>query len=330
MLSITIHNDRVYIGERFSVSFQRTLRIPDDGRDYPLPPGLGGFPLHCVEDYSDRLPKHWQRHNSVFIPMYQREALWLGFDGTYWKPNAVKIAVGKINVVSGKPWDDKLHSDPQDYIVCPDQPWLDGINAGEGVIRQFVAAPLGLGYTVEAQISGKEEFGGIQIRAYEPKPGRFPDQPPPKHHQMSERLLAPLATPVVEMGLGVGGKVRQKIYPDPYGLDSWDLQNYGGVFVYLVNSTQYKGLTGLEPPPTVINAQTYTQYGLPWFELYDETRGDIAAPKNLTDIKSIKEMKEKTASQEEEESVYIDQSTIKKLRYGESNVEPYKLDKEEL
>jgi hypothetical protein len=26
------------------VEFQRTLRIPDDGEDYSLPPGLGNFP----------------------------------------------------------------------------------------------------------------------------------------------------------------------------------------------------------------------------------------------------------------------------------------------
>ena len=36
---------------QFSLSFQRTLRIPDDGRDYPLPPGLGRFALRHIEDY---------------------------------------------------------------------------------------------------------------------------------------------------------------------------------------------------------------------------------------------------------------------------------------
>ena len=161
MLSVTVENQRVRIGERFSVSFQRTLRIPDDGRQYPLPPGLGAFPLHRVEEYADRLPAQWQEHNGVFLPMYQREALWLGFEAAGWKPNAVKIAIGKINAISGRAWDEQLHADPQDYIVCPDQPWLDGINAGEGVIRQFVAMPLGLGYTVEAQVS---EIGRASCR----------------------------------------------------------------------------------------------------------------------------------------------------------------------
>ena len=30
---------------KLRIDFQRTLRIPDDGKDYPLPPGLGRFPI---------------------------------------------------------------------------------------------------------------------------------------------------------------------------------------------------------------------------------------------------------------------------------------------
>ena len=35
-----------------SIDFQRTLRIPDDNREYPLPPGLGAFPLRHVDDFA--------------------------------------------------------------------------------------------------------------------------------------------------------------------------------------------------------------------------------------------------------------------------------------
>lgn len=126
MLKVTVEGNRVRLGERFSVSFQRTLRIPEDGKTYPLPPGLGAFPIHCVSDYPG-CPSTW-RLDGLFIPMYQREALWLGFDGADWKPNAVKIAVGKINAISAGEWNDLLQRDPQDYIICPNQPWLDGID----------------------------------------------------------------------------------------------------------------------------------------------------------------------------------------------------------
>src|SRR4051794_108514 len=33
---------------RLEIDFQRTLRIPDDDSAYPLPPGLGRFPLRHV------------------------------------------------------------------------------------------------------------------------------------------------------------------------------------------------------------------------------------------------------------------------------------------
>ena len=42
------------------IDFQRTLQIPDDNREYPLPPGLGRFPVEHVDDFADSLPDSWQ------------------------------------------------------------------------------------------------------------------------------------------------------------------------------------------------------------------------------------------------------------------------------
>src|SRR4051812_7010995 len=121
MLMVRFDQRQIYIGDRFSLSFQRTLRIPENNQIYPLPPGLGVFPIRKVEDYRDRLPGSWRGRSGIFIPMYQREALWLGFDGTSWKPNAVQIGVGGINAISGKTWKAELRASPQNYIVCPPQ-----------------------------------------------------------------------------------------------------------------------------------------------------------------------------------------------------------------
>jgi hypothetical protein len=313
MLDIGIEQQRIRIGRRFSVSFQRTLRIPDDGRTYPLPPGLGAFPLFKVEDYRDRVPRLWQAHEGVFIPMYQREALWLGFSAAAWKPNAVKVAVGMINALSGTGHDQRLHADPQDYLVCPPQLWLDGINAGHGAIRQFVAMPLGQGYTVEAALTGDEHFGGIQIAVFEPKPGQFPDEPPP-----SEARAAPYAAPRFasqSMGMGAGGLMRQKIYPDPYGIDVWDQTDHGAVFVHLVNSLDFRRITGTDPPPPPIDARTYTQYGLPWFDLYDESQSDVAPPERLTTVKTVSGREaELNPEAAPDDSIDVPEPQIKKLR----------------
>ena len=322
MLRVTVERDRLRIGERFTVSFERTLRIPDSDQVYPLPPGLGTLPIHRIDDYLEQVPDTWKEHGGVFIPMYQREAFWLGFSGATWKPNAVKIAVGKINAISGEAWNEMLHEDPQDYIVCPNQPWLDGINAGSGFIRQFVTMPLGGGYTIEGQVSGIEEFGGIQILVYEPKPGKFPDQPPPKTDLEPEMLFAPEAAPSAEMGLGAGGKIKQKIYPDPYGIDTWNLENYGCVFVHIVNSEQYRELTSLEAPPTPVNVQTYVHYGLPWFDLYDEALGNISASEKLAKVKTVREKDTERgiAAQNDDPSVNVEEHQIKKLHNPESRM----------
>ena len=105
--------------------------------------------------------------------MYQREALWLAFHAASWRPNAVQITAGQINAVSGETHREGLSGEPQDYVVCPDQPWLDGFNCGEGITRQFLSMPLGLGYTVEGQFTGEESKGGLQVTCFDPKEADF-------------------------------------------------------------------------------------------------------------------------------------------------------------
>ena len=46
----------VHASARLGVAFQRTLRIPDDGKEHHLPPGLGRFPLRHVDDFAGRIP----------------------------------------------------------------------------------------------------------------------------------------------------------------------------------------------------------------------------------------------------------------------------------
>ena len=313
MLKVTTKDDEVRIGKHFSVTFQRTLRIPDDGKTYPLPPTLGRFPVHRVTAYAKRIPHEWTERDGVFIPMYQREALWLAFAGAEWRPNAVQIGVGNINAVSGEAWEDRLSQDPQNYIVCPDQMWLDGINAGGGTIRQFVAAPLGMGYTIEAQVTGKEDVGGIQIRAYDPKAGRFPNRAPARSAGLLSAAQPSMPMSVAKsgmMGIAAGGRMQQKIYPDNYGLDTWDQQNLGSVFVHIVNSEQYRELTGHKPPPSPVKAKSYTEHGFPWFEVYDEDRATVSASRKLSKVRSIHEIEKR----EDEDAVEIDPAQIKKIK----------------
>lgn len=180
----------VHPDARMTVVLHRTFRIPDDGKNYPLPPSVGRFPVRHVDDFKDKVPAKWVGRGGVMVPLYQSEALWLEFQpqmsrdhgpyGTHY-PFAVKVATGKVSAVTGKKWSKKLKEG--DYMVAPEQKWLDGYVVEDGTIRQFIAAPLGLGITAEEQITGKAEFGGLQIEVVPMDPAeflkRFPKRPPP-------------------------------------------------------------------------------------------------------------------------------------------------------
>jgi hypothetical protein len=293
VLDVTIQQDRVQIGRHFAVTFERTLRIPDDGREYPLPPSLGHFPVRRVADHADRVPPSWLEHGGVFLPMYQREAMWLHLHATHWRPNALKVAVGKINALSGERYHQRLTTRAQDYVVTPPQPWLDGINAGAGFIKQFVAMPLGSGATIEGQITGEEIHGGLQLVCFEPRPGRFPDRPPVVARMAADLAMpacAPTAGGAAEMGLAAGGRMRQQVYPDPYGIDTWDQDSYGRVFVHIVNSREWTRITGEPLPSTPVDVHSYISAGLPWFDLYDDHLGDIEPSGALANVKSVDEV----------------------------------------
>lgn len=336
--SVRVADDEIIFNDGLRVSFQRTLRIPDDGGTYPLPPGLSSFPIRKVDDYPDRVPPEWLERGGVFLPMYQREAMWLRFSGESWKPRAVKVAVGKVCALTGAPWSEELHADPQDYLVSPPQPWLDGIAAATGFIRQFVSMPLGMGYTVEGQVNGSERFGGIQIKVVEPRTGRFTRRtracaaPAPAATDDDsgfgaeegccefEEFAAPCAAPAPaarksagSMGLAAGGRMKQKIYPDPYGVSVWNPDHSARVFVHIVNSELWREITGEEPPATPVTARTYALHHLPWFDLYDEAVPTLSPSPVLSKVKSIKELDEQKFGQPLQDDGPVAVGPVKKI-----------------
>ena len=104
----------VHPDARLDIVFHRTLRIPDDGKTYPLPPSLGTFPVAHVDDHKDKVPEKWLQHGGIMLPMWQSEAMWLQFqacrvDGhAHVWPFAIKVSTGKRSAVTGKPWSKTL------------------------------------------------------------------------------------------------------------------------------------------------------------------------------------------------------------------------------
>jgi hypothetical protein len=284
---ITLSADKLEIkesslpdGALLSVSFKRTLRVPEDGAEYPLPPAVGTFPLIHVDElpHSVRIPEQWRSAGGVVLPMYPSEALWIEFASSYIRrrgryPFAIKVATGKINALTGEPL---LNNSPcgarggrQDYVVVPKQPWLDGFCVAPGFVRQFVAVTAGYGRTVEEQAWGWQEHGGIQFLCYAMAPvsfeHRFPLQP--EREQMGLFARNPRQS---ELGLGAGGRIRQRIYEDEYGSEEWAPGPVARLFVRIVHALDWQHLTGLRPPHLPVSVDLYRRAGLPWFSEYSD------------------------------------------------------------
>ena len=108
------------------------------------------------------------------------EAMWIKFEGRH--RFAIKIYPGGLNALTGLPMKEtpatrarrQMHratdQQIQDYVVVPEQKWLDGIATDNGIVRQFVATSMDKGHTVEAQVTGEEVVGGLQFEIVPLKP----------------------------------------------------------------------------------------------------------------------------------------------------------------
>jgi len=276
-----------------NISFQRTLRIPDDGRDYPLPAGLGKFPLFHTEDFANNLSEETLARAGALFPMYQSEAMWIDINSlteSYSShdeyPCAIKIGTGKICAITGNLWQNKLSTSKQDYLVFNEQPWLDGYRIDEDTVRQFVAMPLGEGYTAEEQITGEANWGGIQIMVIPMKRTVYDELFGRKYD--SHEIVFSCKTMITDscMGIAPGGKIRQEIYDDPYGADVWDMKHAQRCFIHTLNSKQFKSITGLNPPATPINRADYQNGNLPWFDYYSDSKS-IMGKSKLNELDSV-------------------------------------------
>ena len=189
-----LHEDAV-----LDIRLRRTLRVPDDQEVHHLPLEGESLSMEHVADYADYVSETWKKHGGVMLPMYQSEAMWIEFESPTGYPFAVKVATGKRCAITGESWMEGLVEGErvtrketinlQNYVVVPPQKFLDGFCTNTGVVRQFVAMPLGSGATVEEQLTGKAEFGGLQFQVYPLVVNRYLKANEPKRERRSARVF---------------------------------------------------------------------------------------------------------------------------------------------
>ena len=290
------------------ITLHRTVRVAEGRAPSNLPPSLGRMRTYNVKDYRKNCPEAWE-DDAVFVAIHETEALWLSLRATEG-PVALLVGAGCINAVTGEKLGTKLEKD--NYLVAPPQPWLDGWKSEDGTVYQFVSTVYkgGEGNTVGEQLIGAEsKTGGIGIAVFEPKDrskmetSSYPSEKwgndpygGTSYYSLDSiecctptMMLCCCDAPVVrsrsmkEMGVGKGGKIIQKIYPDPYGLEAWQESPSAVSAIYLVDAETAAEITG-----EAVNKPVATEdYNGLWYGLDDAKKADVAGSAKFTGLKSV-------------------------------------------
>ncbi|GAP91530.1 putative tol protein [Rosellinia necatrix] len=185
------------------ISFMRTIRITGGAKEF-TPPMLGTFPLFDTQLYREKLHPDVAAQGGLFLPMYEGEAMCMAFECFHSSTFAIRPFLGGVNGISGEgalfdehgQANEATISRKQDYIIVPDQDRLDGIAIRPGLVKQFVSVKTTSvqkpqrseppsphlhesssntdadnvakqsveGTTIEWQMTGKDEIGGIQLQ----------------------------------------------------------------------------------------------------------------------------------------------------------------------
>jgi hypothetical protein len=225
--------------------------------------------------------------------MRSEEAMWINFQTP--EPIAIMVGAGSINAINGKNFETKLEKD--NYMVSPPQPWLDGWKGDDGSVYQFIATEVGENITVGEQLAQTKEHA-IVISVFEAKnPEKLKSvNRPSEYYGTAEYGVCCYAANCCsfksqensarnltnEMGLGKGGKISQKIYEDPHGLEEWKEKPVETIRVYLINASEFSEITG-EQLSMPVKSEEYNGV---WFGLDDEKKKDVSGTTIFDKLKS--------------------------------------------
>jgi hypothetical protein len=197
------------------------------------------------------------------------------------------ISASGVNALTAEPFECKLKEG--NYLTAPPQLWLDGWKGDDGSVYQFVPTEAGEGLTVGEQLIESKDHS-IQISVFQAKDPKALEKVYSPSQTWGDSEAGDLdycdavcsfsldcapsrGLECCSMGLGRGGKIKQKVYPDPYGIDVWKENPVKTVKIYLLR-------VDTEVPVT---AEVYDGT---WYGLKDEQHADIAGNGIFGELKS--------------------------------------------
>jgi len=158
------------------ITFHNVRRIASENRVHEAPTRNEQLEVLPVGMYSEVFADDM---NGVFIPMKLDSALRICFESREkhsHNPYMIRIYAGKVNVISGRTDFEKGDSCVQDYIVVPDQKFIDGFALNHEKARQFLAPQQGPGFSFDwpwqQARDGKPVFSSLR---FEITPFEFED-----------------------------------------------------------------------------------------------------------------------------------------------------------
>jgi len=303
------------------VGFHRTVRVPDGRQPSNLPPSLGRMELHRVGKYAKRCPANWEI-NAYFMALHETEAMWMSFKtfgpptAMLVGAGGINALTGeKLGITLEK--DNYLVAPPQPWL----DGWKDEDGTVYQFVATAYRKGEGM-TVAEQLMGEQSKTGAIGIAFFNPKdPAELKSKRTPSEgysdsmtddqfqwdHPFLSACLpsaslksrAPAAaasegfalpfgldnrtrTTFDEMGIGRGGKIVQKVYPDPHGLEVWEQDPSATLACYLVNARAFEEITGKKMPKP-ISSENYSGH---WFGLQDKAEGDVAGTDKFTGLKS--------------------------------------------
>ncbi|KAF7929818.1 uncharacterized protein EAE97_009415 [Botrytis byssoidea] len=150
-------------GDTLDISFRRTILDPESGNRLKVPPDFGPLPIYPVDSYKDKFDRSISTKDGLFIPVYQREAMWINFESNGFF--AVKVIVDGVNAVSGELSTESLSKDLRRiallYKKSSIQEYILAGTLGSKMFGRFEIVPLELDSIKRIQITVQTLSGKV-------------------------------------------------------------------------------------------------------------------------------------------------------------------------